>query len=189
MGRIVFRIVTVLVVAIFTARAIVLGQATAWHLFLPMVAEYLVLLLAVPVMSLILHDETLRKDARRSLAWLLTITILSSFWIASRAFDEGVPWLTQGKVEFGRLYEWITGHEMHWPILAAAFAMALGFPSRIAAFHRHKPPFMAAGLGCAMRVIIPLFGCFLLPFIAAGKVPVVWLIWTILLPHSISIPS
>ena len=40
---------------------------------------------------------------------------------------------------------------------------------------------MAVGMGCAMRLIIPLFGCFLVPFIAAGKVSIVWLIWTVLL--------
>ena len=36
-------------------------------------------------------------------------------------------------------------------------------------------------MGCAMRFIIPLLGCFLLPFIASGAFPLVWVIWAILL--------
>jgi len=70
---------------------------------------------------------------------------------------------------------------MHWPILGAMVAMIAGFPSRIAAFRRHGPPFVAVGLGCAMRLVIPLFGCFLLPLLAAGTFPLVWAIWIVLL--------
>lgn len=84
-GRIGFRALVVLLVAGFTARAIVLGHATVWHLFLPMVAEYLVLLLALPVVNLLLHDPGLRRDARRALLWLLVLAVIASLWIGSRA--------------------------------------------------------------------------------------------------------
>ncbi len=70
---------------------------------------------------------------------------------------------------------------MHWPILGAMAAMIAGLPGRVAAFHRHGPPFMAVGLGCAMRLVIPPARLFLLPLVAAGKFPVVWVIWTVLL--------
>lgn len=180
-GQIIFRVATVMIVAAFTARAIVVGQANAWHLFLPMVGEYLVLLASLPVISLILHDPKLRQDARRSLSWLFAIAVITSLWIGSRSFDEGTSWITQAKVEFPRFFSWITSHQMHWPILGAMAAMIAGLPGRVAAFHRHGPPFMAVGLGCAMRLVIPLLGCFLLPVVAAGKFPVVWVIWTILL--------
>jgi hypothetical protein len=180
-GQIAFRAATILIIAAFTARAIVIGQATAWHLFLPMVGEYLVLLVSLPVISLILHDKNLRQDARRSLSWLFAIAVITSLWIGSRSFDDGTVWTAQAKVELSRLYTWITSHQMHWPILGAMAAMIAGLPGRVAAFHRHGPPFMAVGLGCAMRLVIPLLGCFLLPLVAAGKFPVVWVIWTVLL--------
>lgn len=180
-GQIAFRVAMVVIVAAFTARAIVVGQATAWHLFLPMVGEYLVLLASIPLISLILHDPALRKDARRSLYWILALAVIASLWIGSQSFDAGTPWISQAGVEFSRLYTWITTHQMHWPILGAMAAMIGGLPGRVAAFHRHGPPFMAVGMGCAMRLLIPLFGCFLIPIIAAGKIPVVWLIWTILI--------
>jgi hypothetical protein len=179
--QIAFRVATVVIVAAFTARAIVAGQATAWHLFLPMVGEYLVLLAALPVISFILHDETLRQDVRRSLSWLFAIALTVSLWIASRSFDDGTAWTAQAKIELSRLCTWITSHQMHWPILGAMAAMIAGIPGRVAAFHRHGPPFMAVGIGCAMRLVIPLLGCFLLPLVAAGKFPIVWVIWTILL--------
>lgn len=179
--QIAFRVATVVIVAAFTARAIVVGQATAWHLFLPMVGEYLVLLAALPVISFILHDETLRQDVRRSLSWLFAIALTVSLWIGSRSFDDGTAWTAQAKVELSRLCTWITSHQMHWPILGAMAAMIAGIPGRVAAFHRHGPPFMAVGIGCAMRLVIPLLGCFLLPLVAAGKFPIVWVIWTILL--------
>lgn len=180
-GQIAFRAATILIIAAFTARAIVIGQATAWHLFLPMVGEYLVLLVSLPVISLILHDKNLRQDARRSLSWLFAIAVITSLWIGSRSFDDGTVGTAQAKVEFTRLFTWITSHQMHWPILGAMAAMIAGLPGRVAAFHRHGPPFMAVGLGCAMRLVIPLLGCFLLPLVAAGKFPVVWVIWTVLL--------
>lgn len=180
-GQIAFRLATVVLVAAFTARAIVLGSATAWHLFLPLVAEYLVLLLSMPVLALFVRDGDLKKEARKSLFWLFAIAVVASLWIASRSFDHGTAWSVQAKAEASRLLHWITGHQMHWPILGAAAAMVLGMPGRVAAYHRHGPPFMAVGLGCAMRILVPFFGCFLLPLIASGKTPLVWVIWTILL--------
>lgn len=180
-AQIAFRAATILVIAAFTARAILVGRASAWHLFLPMVGEYLVLLAAMPVINRILHDPALKKDARRSLRWLSGITLIAALWIGSQAFDGGTTWWNQAKVELSRLYTWITTHQMHWPILGAMAAMIAGLPGRVAAFHRHGPPFMAVGMGCAMRFIIPLLGCFLLPVVVAGKFPVVWVIWTILL--------
>lgn len=180
-AQIIFRLVTVAAVAAFTARAIVVGDATAWHLFLPMVGEYLVLLLSLPVLNTIIRDTVLRKDATQSLRLIFGLVVIGSLWIASRSFDSDIPFPQQAKLEFSRLIEWITSHEMHWPILGAMAAMAAGIPGRVAAFHRHGPPFVAVGMGCAMRLVIPLLGCFLLPVVAAGKIPIVWTIWTILL--------
>lgn len=180
-GQIVFRVITILAIAAFTARAIVVGKATAWHLFLPLVGEYLALLVSVPVLALILRDGALKKDAKRSLRLLAAFTAAVAFWITYRSLEENLGWITAAEAEATRLFTWITTHQMHWPILGAMAALVSGLPGRVAAFHRHGPPFMAVGLGCAMRLVLPLFGCFLLPLIAAGTFPVVWVIWTVLL--------
>lgn len=170
-----------MIVAAFTARAIILGQATAWHLFLPMAGEYLVLLLSLPFINLMVLDKTLRQDTRRSIPWFVALIVVPGLWIASQAFDQNHSWPEQARIEWSLLINWITSHEMHWPILGASAAMLISLPGRVAAFHRNGPPFVGVSVGCAMRLIIPLLGCFLVPFIAAGKIPIVWLIWTILL--------
>ncbi len=43
------QIAAALVVAVLTARAIVVGEATVWHLLLPMVAQYIALIAALPI--------------------------------------------------------------------------------------------------------------------------------------------
>ena len=58
------QVITILAVSGFSAWAIIAGKATAWHLFLPMVAEYLVLLIAMPPVNLILRDPGLLDAAR-----------------------------------------------------------------------------------------------------------------------------
>lgn len=180
-GRALFRAVTVLIVAAFMARAIVLGQATAWHLFLPMVGEYLVLMLSLPVINLIIRDPDLRKNARQSVNLLIGIAVIAALWIASRSFDTDHLFREQATIEFARLLHWITSHEMHWPIIGASVAMLMSLPGRVAAFHRHGPPFVAVGMGCAMRLVVALFGCFLLPAVMSDPSRIVWAIWTILL--------
>lgn len=152
--QIVFRVITVTAVAIFTARAIVVGDATAWHLSLPTLGEYLVLLLSLPVVNVIIRDPALKKDAAQSLRVIFGLVVIGSLWIASRSFDSDIPFPQQAKLEFSRLIGWITSHEMHWPILGAMVAMAAGIPARVTAFHRHGPPFVAVGMGCAMRLVI-----------------------------------
>lgn len=179
-ARLLFRGLTVLVVSAFVARAIVVGEATVWHLFLPMVAEYLVLLLALPVLRFFVRDPELDVEARKAGSWIITLAAAALAWITWEAYDGATPWPEQAQMEWLRLREAIVGHEMHWPILGAALGMALSFPPRIAAYRRHGPPFMAVGLGCAMRLVVPLFGAFLLPFLASGSLPVVWFVFAVL---------
>jgi hypothetical protein len=171
----------VFLVAAFTARAIVVGDATVWHLFLPIAAEWLVLVLALPILRLFVDDEGLRADARRAFGWIVVLTAGGALWIGSRSFDEGSAWTAQALVELERLRDWIVGRKMLWPIVAAAAAMALSLPGRVASFRRHGPPFLAVGVGCAMRIVVALFGCFLLPIVVQSPGRITWAIWGVLL--------
>lgn len=180
-GRAVFRAITILVVAAFTARAIVLGDASAWHLFLPMVGEYLVLMISLPVINLLIHDPTLRTDTRRSIPTLVILLIAGAAWIAYRAHRHEVPWPAQAEADLGWIAGWITSREMHWPILGASVGMAMSLPSRVAAFRQHGPPFVPVGIGCAMRVVVVLFGSFLIPAIIGSSTRITWAIWAVLL--------
>ena len=180
-GRLAFRVISAFAVAAFTARAILLGQATAWHLFLPMIGEYLVLLISLPIINLIIHDQDLRRDARQSLRWLIALLIILAIWIAVQTSRQGLSWPAQATAEITRFFRWITDHQMHWPILGASAAMAMSLPGRVAAFRQYGPPFVPVGMGCAMRIVIPLFGSFLLPWIVENRQHIVWVIWSVLL--------
>lgn len=177
----VFHASTAVGVYAFMARAIVVGDATVWHLFLPMVAEYLVLLLAHPLLVVFVQDAGLRRDAVRSLAWIAAISVAGVAWIAWRSLEEGTDWSSQGARELERLRQWIVGHGMLWPIAAATASTALSLPGRVASFHRHGPPFLAVGIGCAMRFVVAFFGCFLLPLLVANPGGAVWAVWAVLL--------
>lgn len=179
------QIITVLAVSAFTARAIQKGQATVWHLFLPMLAEYLFLLMTMPVLAIFLPDPELRRDSRRGAYWLLSLAIGVAVWITMQASKLEQPWMDQGRAEIGRFLGWIVDHQMHWPILAAVAGRAANLPGRIAAFHRYGPPFVPVGLGCAMRLGLMVLAAFAIPWLFAAKAestfPVVWVVWGIVL--------
>ncbi len=172
---------TALIVYAFMARAIVVGEASVWHLFLPMAAEYLVLLLAHPLLVVFVQDAGLRHDAARSLAWIAAISVAAVAWIAWQSLEEGTAWSSQGAHELERFRQWIAGHGMLWAIAAAAASTALSLPGRVVSFHRNGPPFLAVGIGCAMRFVVAFFGCFLLPLLVANPGSAKWAVWALLL--------
>src|SRR4051812_12274242 len=61
-GQYALQFVEVAAVAATTARAIMIGRATAWHLALPMVAQYAAVLIAVPIIYLGVRHPAMRKD-------------------------------------------------------------------------------------------------------------------------------
>ncbi len=180
-GRAINRLGTTLVVSAFTARAIVVGNATAWHLFLPMLGEYLGLILALPVINLMLHDKALKKDARGSVRLLIAMVVFALAWTIYQSVKQGHSWGDQVGIEWHRMFVWITGHQMHWPFLGAMLGMILSLPDRVRVFHEHGPPFVPLGIGCGMRIVILLFGCFLVPWILGGPERITWALWAVLL--------
>ena len=78
-SRLVVRGVSIAVVAAACAYAIWAGHATVWHLALPMAGEYLVLLLAVPVLYLVWRHPAMQKDAVGSVRLLAILAIAGVF--------------------------------------------------------------------------------------------------------------
>ena len=62
-AQIAFELVSVVAIAATTAWAIAAGHATAWRLALPMVAQWLALVLAIPLVYLAIRHPDLRQDA------------------------------------------------------------------------------------------------------------------------------
>lgn len=175
------QVISVLAVSIFTARAILTGQATVWHLLLPMLAEYLVLLIVLPPVTLVLQDRELKKESRRGIILLAIFAAIAAGWIAYQAHLSSRPWNDEAAAQFTQFRDWIVDAKMHWAIIAAAGGRLGNIPSRIAAYRRHGPPFMAVGIGCGMRAGLFVMGAFCLPWLFASSVKIVWALWGLIL--------
>jgi hypothetical protein len=170
-----------LVVAALTARAIVVGDATVWHLVMPMVAQYLVLIVAIPFAQVLVRHPGLHKDAMQSLRLWVVFAIILAGIVYSRSHELGTPWQDQLRADATRCWQWIVDAEMHWPILVAAASIAATVPGRVHNLFLHGPPFVGVSLGCAMRFVVMMLCCFLAPFVAANPGSIVWILWAIML--------
>lgn len=176
-GALAIELTTTAIVSAMIARAIWVGDATAWHLFLPMLAQYFALILALPVIYLFIRHPGLRKDSLGSLRLVIGLIVIAAVALGVQSYRTKIPWRPLLDDYLAEVYRWVVDAHMHWPILLAVAAILWQIPRRIRNLYVHGPPFSGVSLGCAMRCVVPLFGCFLAPFIAAGEVPVVWILW------------
>lgn len=180
-----FRALVVLGVAIASARAVWVGAAEAQHLITPMVAQYLVLLFAIPIAYAVCWHPAMRKDALGSLRLLL---ILAAIWA-------GIAWwrggwnvaaiLPQVRADSAVAWEWVYASGMAWPTLFSALGMLVELPGRVRFLYKHGPPFSAVGLGCAMRLLMLIFGVtlgvFLIPAVEKwGPAAGAWALWLVI---------
>jgi hypothetical protein len=179
-GELAMELTVTAVVAATLARAIWVGNATAWHLILPMVAQYLALLLVMPVVYLVLRHPDLRRDSLGALKLIAGVVIVGAIALAVESRRTSLPWQALVNDYAHRFWQWIVDAEMHWPILLAVAAILWAIPRRIRNLYVHGPPFYGVSLGCAMRLVVPLLGCALLPFVASGKFPIAWVLWGVI---------
>ena len=181
-SQIVIRVISILVVAATCAYAIWKGNATAWHLALPMVAEYFALLVGIIVAFVIVQHRDMRKDARNAFMVLNGIAAFTAISIYIRARRQEIPWTERLELDVSESWAWISESHMQWPMLFAAIAVFLDLPVRVKNLLRYGPPFVAVGLGCGMRVGLLFLGFFLLPFIVQGnKTSNAWILWGLII--------
>jgi hypothetical protein len=70
---------------------------------------------------------------------------------------------------------------MHWPILIAFVCELVAVPGRVRNLYVYGPPFSGVSLGCAMRLVVLIFGFFLLPFILGSSTDMAWVLWWMIL--------
>jgi hypothetical protein len=181
-GQLVFELLSVAIVAGFTARAIVVGNATAWHLVMPMVAQYFALIFALPPLYLLLQHPDLRKDALGSLRLTIGFAIALAITIGVRAHQAGVAWQQQLNTDTSVAWKWITNAEMQWPIAIAVLGILAALPGRVHNLYKHGPPFSGVSLGCGMRFVVLMLGALALPW-AFEDAPnrMAWTLWTMFL--------
>lgn len=167
-SQIAIRLVSTAAVAIGCAYAIWAEHATVWHLALPMVAEYCVLLVAMPLLYLVIRHAALRKDAVGAVRLLAMLTVAAVIAVAVRSHQMGEPWRVQLSADLQTAWVWVRDHKISWAILAAMAGVLLELPGRLINFKKYGPPFSPIGLGCGMRVAVLFLGVFLLPIVASG---------------------
>jgi hypothetical protein len=168
-SQISIRLVSTAAVAIGCAYAIWAGHATVWHLALPMVAEYCVLLVAMPLLYLVIRHEALRKDAVGAVRLLAIALVVAVIAGAVRTYQTGVPWKELLAADLNMAWVWVRDHKISWAILAAMAGVLLELPGRLVNFKKFGPPFSPVGLGCGMRVAVLCLGVFLLPVVMSGS--------------------
>lgn len=164
-AQLVFQVAFAVAVAALLARAIWVGNATMWHLLMPMFAQYLGIVLSLPPIYLVVRHPDLRRDARNMVMVTAMLAAAAGVTIGVRAHDGGVPWRDQLAADAWRFWRWIVDAQMHWPILIAFLGMVAAMPGRVRNLIEHGPPFVSVSLGCAMRFVVPILLCFLFPLL------------------------
>jgi hypothetical protein len=174
-------LVSVVAVAATTAWAISAGHATAWRPALPMVAQWLTLVVAIPFISLAVPHPELRSHAGfysrtwagLAAAWALAIII--------RAWLDARPIFAQLELDVRHAWRWIADAHMQWPILIAVVAQLVALQGHVRNLNVHGPPFSGISLGCGMRAVVLMFGCLTLPWIIGSGTSMAWTLWSMLL--------
>lgn len=180
-GEIAWRVVAALGVSALTARAIVVGEATAWHLALPMVAQYLAIMAALPVLYVVSPHPDLRGEAIKALGLWAGLGVVAAAVVAVRAWSGGQPWQSQLASDAAAAWRWIADAKMPWPIAAAFAGELAAVPARVRNLRTHGPPFVGVSLGCAMQVAVLALGLFVLPWAVTSAARLAWSLWALLL--------
>jgi hypothetical protein len=175
------RIVSVAAVSALTARAIVIGDATVWHLALPMVAQWLAIILAIPVLYVVTPHPEMRKDALKAVRLLVGIVLAVVIAVAARSWYLGAPWRELLAADVHTAWNWIANAHMQWPILLAFVGELVAMPGRVRNVFEYGPPFVSVSLGCAMRLVVLMFGVFVLPWFIGGGTNMAWFLWWLIL--------
>jgi len=180
-AQVAFELVSVVAVAATTAWAISAGHATVWHLALPMIAQWLALVLAIPFVYLAVRHPDLRKDAGFYLRLWGGIAVTLALVTAVRCWLHAHAFHAQLADDVRLTWRWIADAHMQWPILIAFVAQLVAIQGHVRNLYVHGPPFSGISLGCGMRFVVLMFGCFLLPWIIGSGANMAWVLWWMLL--------
>jgi hypothetical protein len=180
-AQLVLQIAAALFVAALTARAIVVGNATVWHLALPLVAQYMALIVALPFVQLLARHPDLNKDSLQALRLWLLLALALGIVEGVRSYQQHVAWQDLLAADVRRFWKWIVDAHMQWPIIIAFVGMVLSIPGRVRNLFEHGPPFVGVSLGCAMQFVVLFLGAFTLPWALSNRANPAWFLWAVLL--------
>jgi hypothetical protein len=192
--ELIIQVVWTLAISAALAWAIIKGNATAWHLGLPMVAEYLACVLLIPILNLFYRHAELRKETMKCLILIVILLMIGLSALTVDARAKGNDIVSHFNLWMAKITDFVIGKEVHWAILIAAFHSARGLWRNVIFLMKNGPPFLGPGMGCGMRVavlvlaliIVPAFAMFGLGILqdvgvrwkpSAEWIKPVWLIW------------
>ena len=171
------QLIVTLAVAVTSARAIIVGHATVWHLALPMVAQYLAVLFAMPWVYVLTQHPDLRKDSVGALRLWIGLLVAAAIAIGVRSRLNHTSWQDQTASDSTAIWAWIVDAHMEWPILIAGVSELFAIPGRVRNLYEYGPPFVGVSLGCAMRLVVLIVGWFCLPWAIQSAERMTWLLW------------
>lgn len=177
----ILRIGTTLTTAALTARAIAVGDATVWHLLLPLLAQYAALLIAIPILQAVFRLKGLDVEVWKCFGNVAVIAVIAAAVVFYQAASSGGTFQDLLRHDSTLIVNWIVDHKMHWPMLSAFLGFAVTLPGRFRSYREHGPPFASVSFGCATQVLIMFLGAFLLPIIIHNPSSTVWILWGLLL--------
>lgn len=191
-----FRLASLTLVHGLVARAIFMAQATVWHLVLPLLAEYYVYLITVPIFQTFVRHSELKQ-----ISWQC-LRMLAIQFAALIGLAVAWPWFAGDDIlqkwAWGceTAWAWVVGTQMHWPILLAGVYAGLNVKDNVAKLRKFGPPFAGPGVGCAMRAVVFFLALVIVPATAMVLGPlvlylfpsleshlqvgaIVWLVWLV----------
>jgi hypothetical protein len=184
-GLLVSRLVNIVIIQGAVAWAIFAGGATVWHLLLPMVAQYFGILVSAILCYFWWRPKDLWKDVRGAFVLFGILAVVFAVTTLVRCVQGHTEWVTQATLDARAMFDWVIDHKMQWPMLAGFILSMIETRRRVLDLIEHGPPFIGTSLGCAMRVVVVVLGCFLIPFVAANWSGgawdhwAVWIVWAI----------
>lgn len=139
------------------------GQATIWHLVVPLLAEYLCLLFSLPVLYLILRHPGLKDEFVKCTTAIGLLVLVLSGVLIGRSVYLKQPIMTQVDLDARWLWSWIVDHQVHWALLLAVFHAVRSLYKSVRFLLQHGPPFIGGGMGCAMKIVVLVFAVILVP--------------------------
>lgn len=171
----------ILITAWFSARAILREGATVWHLLLPSLAQYLALLVFIPVCQGWYRLPGMRTEVIKCYGNLVFWTAVGAVALVGRARMHQMGWTEQWSLDLAWLGASVRDHGMLWPMISSALGLAISLPARFRTLRDHGPPFVSVSFGCAARVVILVLGLFLVPLILANAGLTPWFLWAAML--------
>lgn len=169
------------ITAWFSAWAIQHEGATVWHLLLPGLAQYVALLIFIPVLQAWYRLGGMKVEVGKCVGNLVAWGAIGAVTVLVRAGKQQVGWTEQLMHDTNWLIASTKEHGMLWPMISASLGLVISLPARFRGLRDYGPPFVAVGFGCAARALILFGGVFIFPLLVNHPERAPWFLWVAML--------